>query len=158
MEPLILLVNQLESNINSKDVVNKQVSQVDVSWHLAHSLKVLHNIIKVLQSSDPADYRWRFNRSRSFVYFINFIPRGKGKAPKAVIPAEAISKDELHQDIATVRQLLNNLQHLDAKSNFTHPYFGQLNLKQTKKFLALHTKHHLKIIEDIKNSNTNFTN
>ncbi len=153
MEVLVHLVNQLESNINSKDVVNKQVSQVDVSWHIAHSLKVLHNIIKVLQSSNPDDYRWRFNRSRSFVYFINFIPRGKGKAPKAVIPAEEISKDELHQDIATVRQLLNELQHLDVKSNFTHPYFGQLNLKQTKKFLALHTKHHLKIIDDIVKAN-----
>ncbi len=149
MEALIHLVNKLENNIDSKDVVNKQVSQADVSWHLAHSLKVIHIIIKVLQSSNPADYRWRFNRSRSFVYFINFIPRGKGKAPKAVIPAEVISKDELHKDIATVRQLLEELQHLDAKSNFTHPYFGQLNLKQTQKFLAIHTKHHLKIIEDI---------
>jgi len=120
-----------------------------VSWHLAHSLKVLHNIIKVLQSSNADEYRWRFNRSRSFVYLINFIPRGKGKAPKAVMPAEDISKEELHKEIATVRQLLEELQHLDAKSNFTHPYFGQLNLKHTKKFLAIHTKHHLKIIEDI---------
>ena len=149
MDALILLVNKLENNIDRKDVFNRQVSQVDVSWHLAHSLKVIHNIIKVLQSSNPDDYRWRFNRSRSFVYFINFIPRGKGKAPKAVIPAEEISKEELNKDIATVRQLLEELQHLDAKSNFTHPYFGQLNLKQTRKFLAIHTKHHLKIIEDI---------
>ncbi len=149
MEALIHLVNKLENNIDSKDAVNKKVSQVNVSWHLAHSLKVIHNIIKVLQSSNPDDYRWRFNRSRSFVYFINFIPRGKGKAPKAVMPAEEISKEELHKDIATVRQLLEELQHLDAKSNFTHQYFGQLNLKQTKKFLAIHTKHHLKIIEDI---------
>jgi hypothetical protein len=149
MEALIHLVNKLENNIDSKDVFNSQVSQVNVSWHIAHSLKVLHNISKVLQSSNPDDYLWRFNSNRSFVYFINFIPRGKGKAPKAVMPAEDISKEELHKDIATVRQLLNELQHLDAKSNFTHPYFGQLNLKQTKKFLAIHTKHHLKIIEDI---------
>jgi hypothetical protein len=149
MEVLIHLVNKLESNIDSKDVFNSHVSQVDVSWHLAHSLKVLHNIIKVLQVSNPADYRWRFNLNRSFVYFINFIPRGKGKAPKAVIPAEDISIEELREEIATVRQLLDELPHLDAKSNFTHPYFGQLNLKQTKKFLVIHTKHHLKIIDDI---------
>lgn len=149
MEALIHLVNKLENNIDSKDVFNSQVSQVDVSWHIAHSLKVLHNIIKVLQVSNPADYRWGFNRSRSFVYFINFIPRGKGKAPKAVIPANEISKEELLKEITTVRQLLDELPHLDAKSNFTHPYFGQLNLKQTKKFLAIHTKHHLKIMDDI---------
>ena len=30
-------------------------------------------------------------------------------------------------------------------------YFGNLNKKATEKFLALHTKHHLKIIEDICN-------
>jgi hypothetical protein len=149
MEALIHLVNKLENNINSKDVFNSQVSQVNVSWHLAHSLKVIYNIIKVLQVSNPADYHWRFNLNRSFVYFINFIPRGKGKAPKAVVPANEISKEELHKDIATVRQLLEELQHLDTKSNFTHPYFGQLNLKQTKKFLALHTNHHLKIMDDI---------
>jgi predicted ATPase len=149
MDALTPLINKLENNIDSKDVFNSQVSQVDVSWHLAHSLKVLHNIIKVLQVSNPADYRWRFNLNRSFVYFINFIPRGKGKAPKAVMPANEISKEELEKEIARVRQLLNELPHLDAKSNFTHPYFGQLNLKQTKKFLAIHTKHHLKIIDDI---------
>ena len=154
MEVLMHLVNQLERNIDSKDAVNNQVSQVNVSWHLAHSLQVLHNIIKVLQSSHPNDYRWRFNRSRSFIYFINFIPRGKGKAPKAVMPAEEISIEELYKEIAKVRQLLEELQHLDEKSNFTHPYFGQLNLKQTKKFLALHTKHHLKIIDDIVKANT----
>jgi hypothetical protein len=149
MDALTPLINKLENNIDSKDVFNSQVSQVNVSWHLAHSLKVLHNIIKVLQVSNPADYRWRFNLNRSFVYFINFIPRGKGKAPKAVVPANEISKEELHKDIATVRQLLEELQHLDTKSNFTHPYFGQLNLKQTKKFLVLHTNHHLKIMDDI---------
>jgi hypothetical protein len=149
MKALTLLVNELENKIDSKDVFNSQVSQVNVSWHLAHSLKVLYNIIKVLQSSNPADYRWKFNRSRSFIYFINFIPRGKGKAPKAVIPANDISTEELYKDIAAVRQLLEEIERLDPKSNFTHPYFGQLNLKQTKKFLALHTKHHLKIIDDI---------
>lgn len=149
MEALNHLINDLESKIESKDLINTQVSERDVSWHIAHSLKVLHNVIVVVQNSNPKEYQWKFNRNRSIVYLINKIPRGKGKAPKSVIPPDEISIEELRQDMATVRQLLGELQYLDAKSNFAHPLFGQLNLKQTKKFLAIHTKHHLKIIDDI---------
>ena len=83
------------------------------------------------------------------LYLFNYFPRGKGKAPKAVVPTDVQTSEQLREDLQTVRLMLLELEHLDAKSNFMHPYFGQLNLKQTKKFLALHTKHHLKIIDDI---------
>ena len=44
---------------------------------------------------------------------------------------------------------LVDLETLNANSYFTHPYFGDLNLKKTIWFLNLHTNHHLKIIKDI---------
>ncbi len=149
MDVLTNLIEDLESKIDSKDSINTRVSERDVSWHIAHSLKVLHNVMTVIQKSNPQDYRWKFNRTRSIVYLINKIPRGKGKAPKAVIPEDEISMEQLRDELQTVRQLATALENLHAKSNFTHPLFGQLNLKQTKKFLAIHTKHHLKIIDDI---------
>jgi len=149
MESLAVLINDLESKIESKDLINPNVSERDISWHLGHSLKVLYNVIKVIQNSNPLEYRWKFSRNRSFIYLINRIPRGRGKAPKAVIPPDVISINHLREDLAIVRQLAVELENLNAKNNFTHPYFGQLNLKQTKKFLALHTKHHLKIMDDI---------
>ena len=149
MESLDVLLHKLESNLKSKDAFNSKVSNEDISWHIAHSLKVIYNIIKVLQNSNPEEYRWRFNRNRSFVYFINYIPRGKGKAPKSVLPTEDLTIEFLQTEFKKVRELILELDDLDAKSNFMHPYFGQLNLKQTKKFLAIHTKHHLKIIDDI---------
>jgi hypothetical protein len=149
MESLDVLIDKLESNLESKDAFNSKVSHEDVSWHIAHSLKVIYNIIKVLQNSNPEDYRWKFNRNRSFVYLFNSIPRGRGKAPKSVLPTEDLSKEFLQSEFKKVRQSILELDNLDAKSNFIHPYFGQLNLKQTKKFLAIHTKHHLKIIDDI---------
>ena len=150
MESLDVLLHKLESNLKSKDAFNSKVSNEDISWHIAHSLKVIYNIIKVLQNSNPEDYHWKFNRNRSFVYFFNSIPRGKGKAPKSVLPTEDLTIEFLQTEFIKVRELILELNSLDTKSNFMHPYFGQLNLKQTKKLFLIHTKHHLKIIDDIK--------
>jgi hypothetical protein len=155
MEPLNVLIVELESKIKSKDAFNSKVSHEDVSWHIAHSLKVIYNILKVLQNSNPEEYRWKFNRNRSFVYLFNSIPRGKGKAPKSVLPTEDLTIEFLQSEFKKVRESILELDHLDPKSNFTHPYFGQLNLKQTKKLFLIHTKHHLKIIDDIIKANTN---
>jgi hypothetical protein len=149
METLNILLNDLEGKIDSKDSINPSVSKSDVSWHIAHSLKVISKVVETVKISNPQEYRWKFNHTRSFVYLFNYFPRGKGKAPKAVVPTDAQTSEQLREDLQTVRLMLLELKHLDAKSNFMHPYFGQLNLKQTKKFLALHTKHHLKIINDI---------
>lgn len=149
MESLTVLLNDLESKLKYKDLINHDISERDVSWHLGHSLKVLHNVIMVIQKSNPQEYHWKFNRTRSYIYLINRIPRGRGKAPKSVIPSDVITMNELLDELAIVREMLATLDLLNAKNNFTHPYFGQLNLNQTKKFLALHTKHHLKIMDDI---------
>jgi len=149
METLSILLNDLESKVASKDSINPLVSKSAVSWHIAHSLKVITKVVETVKISNPQEYRWKFNPTRSFVYLFNYFPRGKGKAPKSVLPADNLSSDQLHEQFQTVKEMLLALEHLDAKSHFMHPYFGQLNLKQTKKFLALHTKHHLKIIDDI---------
>jgi hypothetical protein len=149
METLNILLNDLEGKIDSKDSINPSVSKSDVSWHIAHSLKVISAIVETVKISNPQEYQWRFNLSRSLISVLGFIPRGKGKAPKAVVPTDVQTSAQLREALQTVRLMLLELEHLDAKCHFMHPYFGQLNLKQTQKFLALHTKHHLKIIDDI---------
>lgn len=149
METLNGLVNELEQRIEWKDRLNTAVSHRDVAWHISHSLKVLLNISKALQNSNPKEYTWKFNLNRSLVFLMNSIPRGKGKAPKIVIPEDHITLEQLSEELSVVRQLLPQIEQLDAGSNFLHPVFGQLNLRQTKKVLAIHTSHHLKIIDDI---------
>lgn len=149
MNNLNHLLDQLERNIEYHNAINANVSQRDVSWHMAHSLKVLAKVIEAVKNSNPEAYQWKFNFYRSLTYTLGFFPRGKGRAPKSVLPEDNISKTMLLDEFNTVRKLILELETQEAKSNFMHPYFGQLNLKQTKKFLALHTKHHLKIIEDI---------
>ena len=63
---------------------NGKVSEKDVGWHIDHSLKSLIAISNALEQSNPAEYRWSFNIARFFVYTTGSIPRGRGKAPKAV--------------------------------------------------------------------------
>ena len=149
MQELSKLIKSLEEKIPMMDAANTQISSAKVGWHVQHSLLVINSIINGLKQSDPTMYQWKFNLNKTLIFTLGKIPRGKGKAPKAVVPTDVQTSEQLREDLQTVRLMLLELEHFDAKSNFMHPYFGQLNLKQTKKFLALHTKHHLKIIDDI---------
>lgn len=139
-------IAQLIDHANKKNI---KVSSNGVDWHLDHLLKVLINVSKMLKKSKPSDYKSNFNFIRSIIFILNFIPRGKGKAPRSVIPPDAITKEDLLKQLEGAKQQIDSIKNLPSKSNFKHPYFGILNLKQTIKFLNLHTNHHLKICRDI---------
>jgi hypothetical protein len=81
----------------------------------------------------------------------NNIPRGKAKAPKQVLPVDAIAIEDLQNKLALAKSNIALLEKLHKNSFFTHPYFGDLNLKAAIWFLKLHTQHHLKIVNDIIN-------
>lgn len=149
MGRLGVLIDQLQSKMPFKDRANIQVSDREAAWHIAHSLKVIYQIARVVEDSDPSQYRWKFNRARSIVFLFNHIPRGKGKSPKSVIPSENMTPQEFEQEFEKARNAILALEKLEPKKYFTHPYFGMLHLKSSKKFIALHTQHHLKIIDDI---------
>lgn len=150
MTKLLSLLEQLESYIADYEKVNLSISKSSVGWHLEHSFLVLYAVSNNLKKSNPSDYKWKFNFNRFLVQTIlKKIPRGRGKAPKSVQPVEEITSESLKNKLEKVRNSLAELESLDAKNHFTHPYFGNLNLKNTIHFLELHTKHHLKIIEDI---------
>ncbi len=149
MEKLITLVTELEKNVAFKDNLNLKVSQATVSWQIDHCLKVINSVCEALKSSNPEEYKWKFNHIRTLIFFKGSIPRGKVKAPKTVQSYDTITLENLNDQIVITKILLQEIKQLPAKSNFTHPFFGVLNLKQTVKFLNLHTNHHVKIIKDI---------
>ena len=142
-------LQQLESLFIHAKKHNSDVSEKDIGWHIDHSLKSLIAISNALEQSNPAEYRWSFNMARFFVYITGSIPRGKGKAPNAVQSFEPVEEAVLKRQLKTAKNKLESLHKLPAGSYFTHPYFGMLNVKQTKRFLIIHTRHHLKIIRDI---------
>lgn len=150
MTKLQSLLNELESHIVNYEKVNPAVSKSSVGWHIEHSFLVLYAVIHNLQKSNPGDYKWKLNFNRILVQTIlKKIPRGRGKAPKSVQPLEKITLEALKNKLERVRNSIAELSSYEAKNYFTHPYFGDLNLKHSIHFLEIHTKHHLKIIEDI---------
>ena len=140
---------EFEQFIDKYDQQKQSVSAVNIAWHLDHSLKVINGVCGMLKKSKPSDYQWKFNHIQLIVFTLNFFPRGKAKSPKAVLPPDNISKEDIKAQLKKAKEELNSIINLPANSHFQHPYFGALNLKRTKKFLKLHTIHHLKICRDI---------
>lgn len=149
MNPLLPLLHQLENHISNFEKTNPNVSNSTVGWQIDHCLLVINGIIGQIEISDPLKFQPKWTFPKFMVFITGKIPRGKAKAPKVVIPTQVATQDELIAKLAAAK---NNVLKLDSFSEnqfFNHPYFKDLNVKQTKKFLTIHTKHHLKIIEDI---------
>lgn len=147
------LVNELETHVLNLEKTKPTVSSQNVGWHIQHSLLVITQIITALEQSNPKEYKWKFNFWRLVVMGRNKIPRGKGKAPSRVLPKEAITKELLVSTINNTKNRIHTLDSLERNHFFTHPFFGDLNLKPTVQFINLHTQHHIDIIKDIVFSN-----
>ena len=144
-----ILLNHLESNIPFFKSSNMDISKADVGWHIEHTLLSINKVTDLLNNSRPEDYKWKFNMLR--VIFLTFkkIPRGKAKAPKAVRPEREITKNSLLMHLSKTRNKIKELNNVSSDRFFEHPYFGKLSLRQTMVSIEIHTKHHLKIIDDI---------
>jgi hypothetical protein len=149
MKNLDAILPELANYIVDHNQSNKAISEVSVGWHIEHSLLVIKQITATVAQSEPKLYKSKFNLSRFFVFLSKTIPRGKAQAPKVVIPTNEITAESLQESLKNTYQAITYLKDCEEKQYFMHPFFGQLNKKQTIQFLAIHTEHHLKIIRDI---------
>jgi hypothetical protein len=149
---LDILLNELEAHLSNHEATNLQVSQSTVGWQIEHSLLTINGIVSAVQKSNPKDYQWKFSFIKIIILATKKIPRGKAKAPKVVVPKAAINSDDLQLHLTKTRGAIKALETVSKDHFFEHPYFGKLKLKETIRFLEIHTSHHLKIIEDIVNN------
>jgi len=149
MKQLQKLLNQLESYIPDFEKTNPAVSQSTIGWQIDHSLIVINAVVNELKNANPENYKWKFNKIRIIIQITNKIPRGKVRVPKSVKPIDVATIEDLNVKLELAKKNLAEMETLPAKSYFTHPFFGDLELKSAIWFLKLHTKHHLKIIKDI---------
>lgn len=142
-------LHQMEGFIPHGQARNPTISEADVAWHIEHMLLVIDRIITALSQSTPANYLPRFNMRRWLVLALKKMPRGKARAPKAVLPKDGMAPEALLKHIEITRQNIISLGTMNPHQYFTHPVFGDLRLKQAVAVLEIHTNHHLKIIQDI---------
>lgn len=143
------LLSQIEKNIPNKTLKNPSVSKSDIGWQLDHALKVFNAVSNWTINSNPKEYKREFNMWRSVLFPLCYIPRGKVKAPKHVLPPKIIEPIDLKTQLQTAKAQIKKLKTLPEKAYFKHFIFGMLSKKQTLRFLQMHTNHHLKIVNAI---------
>ena len=151
MTSLADLINALESKMPLLEQKNETVSKASVGWHIEHSLLALVKMISAAEHSNPADYKREFNFKRIIVLTLGKFPRGKARAPDSVTPKGGASTETIIPLIAKARQKTDAFEKLSSDKFFKHPVFGDLQVKQARKIIGIHTSHHIKIINDIIN-------
>ena len=149
MKELDKLLSKLESKISYQEYMNPTISKASVGWHIEHSLLTLNSIITGLAASDPKKYKRRFDIRKTVVMLLGKFPRGRIRAPKTVQPTVAFNADTLHEHVLLLQERVKTLDSLSGDHFFVHPFLGDFKLKPGIRFMAIHTNHHLRIIEDI---------
>lgn len=146
-------LSKIEALIPVLNKHNPKISKAGIGWHLDHSLKVINSVYHAVRSSDPAEYKEEFNVARTAIFKIGKIPRGTANSPKSVLPPEQINAEDIKTQLHEARNNSASFQLLDKNQFFKHFGFGNLNRDLAKRFLEIHTNHHLSIIKDIIRSN-----
>lgn len=149
MNRLIKLVNNLSSHIPDFSKINLEISEVNIGWHIVHSCLVITSVTKTIVKSDPSNFKKKFSFKAFYVLLLNKFPRGKAKAPSFTQPQQELTEVSIKEIIQEARLSLHSLAKAQNNQYFTHPIFGDLQLKKAIKFLGVHTYHHEKIIRDI---------
>jgi hypothetical protein len=130
-----------------------QVSDWSLGLQLEHVTHVCRSVLDTLGrilGGDARDAGGPNLRGRVFLT-LNWIPRGRGKAPERMRP-QGIDAGQLTAGLARERQRLSELE-LDALAGaggtLPHPIFGPLDARLWLRFLEVHNHHHWKIVRDI---------
>jgi len=145
-------LEEIESYIPKLKKRDDTISKVDIGWQLDHSLNVLIKIIGALQQSDEAEYQASTKLWWALLSSLHWMPRGKGRSPKVVLPDSKITEASLQAKLSETKVAVKSLEVFPKNAFFKHPYFGNLNKAKAIRFMNMHTQHHLKIIRDIKKS------
>ena len=143
-------IDQLKDLLKEAELVNPAVSAWSVGKHIEHCCLAMKTISKTLLDSKPPSPRSEHPLRAFLLLTFGKIPRGRGKSPKPAIPSETTpSTQRLTELINDSYRLTEEAKGCDPDCWFNHFFFGRLRRDQALKFIAIHNKHHLKIVADI---------
>ena len=141
----------LESSLDLPDRTSPAVSRWSIRQqqeHAATAARMMADAIRDLNGGggEPGG---RPKLIAHLMFLTGWIPRGKGKAPETVLPGDAPDVDRIRESIADARAILREAGPPGAGNRIDHPILGRFTARQWHRFGAIHTLHHLKIVEDI---------
>lgn len=146
---LTKLLGILNTRLQVYALITPGVSEKNIGWHIQHSLIVINEYIDSLNQSDPEGYKWKFNFLRMIVIATKLVPRYFGNAPESLLPVNSMEKERLSQYISETKDNILQIKELPKNAYVDHPVFYKLNFIEAIDYLETHTKHHIKIIDDI---------
>lgn len=123
--------------------------------HLDHTIKVASGLLHVLNKDEIPRLPRGISMIGRLVLLIGWIPRGRGRSPERMLPAPATVPDlneRLAEMDAQIERVATRTAAVPAFPIVRHPVFGGLTYGQTLRFIAIHTHHHLKILDTAQRS------
>ncbi len=147
--PADLHLDEMRHAAARADVSLSRESAWSVGMHVEHCCLAMVKIHRSLVGSTPPAPRVGFSLRRWIVLRIRTIPRGRVQAPAAVLPSNDSTAEQVLTLVEKATNAVDGLRDVPAGAWFDHPILGVLKRDQCIRFLAVHNKHHLKIVRRI---------
>lgn len=139
----------LKSAVPRAEVVAPDVSRWSVGMHVQHCCLATIAVCESLVASEPPVPRSSFSFVTSVIFLTGRIPRGRGKSPEQAIPREGIWTNELEGLLQESERRIEEARQVSRDHWYRHFSFGVLDRDRTLKFIGIHNRHHVRIIQDI---------
>ncbi len=143
------MIDAFRSYLPRHQATAPAISAWSVGQHIHHCYLATNTVIAEMQAPKSEPYRYQFSIPRLFCFTLGTIPRGKGKAPQAVIPTDTPTLEQLTRELDQSDALTARYDALPRDAYWRHPVFGRLNKPLNDRLTTIHNHHHIKIIKDI---------
>lgn len=150
----------LESLAQDNALCDLRVARIS-AWSVGEQIEHLRRSDRTILSavnSEPKNeaHQGSPNLAGKLVLLLGWIPRGKGRAPSATQPVD-FKPEELPSGLEKLRRefagLAPDIDRLaNSPATIKHPALGYFSASQMLKFAAIHHRHHMKIVDQIRNA------
>jgi len=152
LDRLYQQLDTLDGLIASAAARCPELSGWSVGQHIEHSLIALSGMSLALKKEHPGTGERPANAYRDLVLSTGSFPRGAVQAPEISRPSDNPDPSHLARVLAKTRSRLGNPLELAPTSTIIHPIMNVMYRDEVITFMAIHTGHHLTIIQDILNA------